>query len=442
MSSALHQRIRTLFAIPFVQNVAKFQIGTTILIATGFVSSIIYARLLGVEQFGLYAVVSAFTGLITIITRFGQETTLTTFLPEAFGRKDTQDIARALRYFIQSTALSLVLYAILFIWAPQLAHLFQGNPQIGILARFLIINTMLQSPAVVAFLVLQMNRQVGLVTILEDTRAILQVGLGTFLILRGYGLEGVLIGTTAISAIYVPLSLWLYERTAKKMHFPSLWSIFATSLNRGTGDHFWQGLWIALDQNIMKNIYPNLFYLALNATASLEAVGIFKIAMSLADVPGNLVMPGITRTSSVSIPHIVGQNRKALKSSCIKLIKGSMALIVIAVVGAMICIPIFLPFVYGKQYIPAIPIFLLLVPTNIFAAMHVVSVPLARVFKRVWAIVIVNLTGVLLALALFSGLHLILSPLIAMALAISYFYLHTLLIYVYLWQVVKRQSLS
>lgn len=440
MLQTAKQRLQALLKIPFVVSVAKFQVGTIVLILLGFVSSVLYARLLGVGQYGLYAVVSAFTGVMSMVTRFGQEATLATFLSEAYGRRDREEAARVLRYFVQSTAISLLIYTFLYLLAPVLAQHFQGNAQIGVLARILIINTILQSPAVLAFLVLQMNRQIGLVATLEGTRTALQLGLSVLLVAMGYGVVGMLVGTTVVSIVYVPICLWLYSRTAGKLGFPTLGSMLRTSLQPDTWSHFCQGLWIALDQNISKNLYPNAFYLLLNATASLEVVGLFRLALSLGDLPGNLLMPGITRTAAVSIPSIVGQNRKALRSSSIKLIQGTMGLIFVGVAGAAVCVPIFLPYVYGIKYIGAIPAFLIIVTHNIFTAVHVVSVPLARVFKRVWAIVVVNATGIAVSvgvyyLLLFCGI----SPLISISLALVYFHAHSLSLYAYLWTVARRQ---
>jgi O-antigen/teichoic acid export membrane protein len=440
MLQTAQQRLQALLKIPFVRSVAKFQVGTIALILLGFVSSVLYARLLGVEQYGLYAVISAFTGVLSIVARFGQEATLATFLSEAYGRRDSEEAARVLRYYVQSTALSLLIYAALYFLAPLLALQFQGDADIGVLARILIINTILQSPAVLAFLVLQMNRQIGLVATLEVARTALQLVFSILFIVLGFRVVGMLMGMVLVSIIYVPICLWLYQRTAAKLGFPTFGTMLSTCLRRDTWTHFSQGLWIAFDQNISKNLYPNMFYLVLNATASLEVVGLFRLALSLGDLPGNLLMPGITRSAAVSIPNIVGQNRKALKSSSIKLIKGTMALIVAGVVGAAVCVPLFLPHVYGEKYIGAIPAFLIIVTHNIFTAVHVVSVPLARVFKRVWAIVVVNITGIAVSGLLYLVLLYVCSPLISISLALVYFHAHSLSLYVYLWTVARKQG--
>ena len=439
MTKRFLQRARQLGRIPFVRRVATFQASSLVMMGTGLLSSVLYARLLGLEQFGLYAVVSSFAGVIGIVAAFGQETTLVTFLSEAIGRRDTRDVTRILRYFFQSSLLAILVYALLFFAAPQLSLWLQGDLTIGRLARYLLLNSMLQPAPVLVFLMLQLRGRVGAVSILENVRVLLQLTLATVLLLLGYGLEGILIATLTVSALYLPVCLHFYRTESKPLGFPSLYRIVTGLFGGETRKFFSQGLWIAFDRMIGSNLNPNLFFLVLNATASLEAVGLFRLAYKLSHLPSDLVIPAITRVSAVSIPLIVGQNRKALKSSCLKLIKGTLGMIVAAVIGGALFVPPLLPYVYGKEFAGAIPVFLLLLPYNIFAAMHVVSVPLARIFRRVSALVFFNLFSMIVAIGLYYPLTASFPAIVAICITVLLFHAISLLLYVYLWRVIKTE---
>lgn len=424
--------------VPFVQSVATFQAGSIAMTLIGFASSIVYARFLGVEQYGVYAVVSSFAGLVGIVGSFGQETTLVTFLAEAAGKRHEEEIHRVLRYFLQSSAVSSLTFVLLAIAAPALADMLQDDASIGTLSRILLMNSALQFAPVLAFLTLQLEHRVGLVALFENIRSLAQLLLATALLVLGLGVKGILLAGLTVSAAYVPLSLMLYRSSARALGFPSLCSLLQNILAGGTSTYIRQGLWIAMDRNVSTNIYPHLFFLVLNSTTSLQVVGFFRLALRLAQLPLQLLMPGITRVSAVTIPMIAGRDRRALKSACVKLLKGTMGLMVLAAICAALLVPPLLPYVYGAAFTPSVPAFLLLLPASILAALHVASVPLSRVFCRVWAMIFFNVTGIIGGLLTYIVLYRTIEPLIAIAVGVVIYQALSLLLYLDIFLLMHR----
>lgn len=425
--------LKALTRIPFVRGVATFQIGTVFMMLTGFLSSVLYARLLGLHDFGLYAVITAFVSFISIVCAYGQESTTTTFLAEAMGRKDKSSIEKVLRYYAQTTVVALVVYALLFFLAPILSQKLQGDMHIGTLARILILNSALQWPNVLAFMTLQLERKIALVTILENTSDILQVTLSTILLLQGFGVFGILIGTTTISLISVPVCLWLYNRSAAAQGLPSVACIIGNMFKTGTGTYIRQGFWIAIDQAIGKNLYPNLFTMILSATTTVETVGIFRLAFKLGNLPLSLIMPSITRMTAVSIPRIAASDPNNLFRSCKNVLIITIGLSVCACIGAALIVPPLVPIFYGLSFTDAIPIFLLLLPMNVIASMHVVSLPILRVIKRVWVISLTNCIGIVLSLGIYLAALRLFSASYSIAIAVLVFHVNTLLLFLYLF---------
>jgi O-antigen/teichoic acid export membrane protein len=442
MNQQLLQKAKAFSALPFVRGVATFQIGGIVMMGVGLVSSVLYARLLGVSVFGLYAVISAFVGLLTIATSYGQETAAATFLAEAMGRKDLEKARTVLRYYAQATAISAVVFVILFLVSPIIAHSTQSNPLIGQYARILLINTLLQSPNVLLFMALQLQRRIKAVTIIENTIDILQLILSIVLILQGWGIWGVLVGTTAISALATPFLLLMYDRSARAQGLPQAGEILGSLFKRGTGDYFVQGFWIALDQNIGKNLYPNLFYMVLNATTTLQTVGVFRIGFRLASLPGTFIMPSITRMTTYAIPKIATIDRKNLLKVCRKVIVVAVGVSALATVGAAIVVPPLIPFVYGVSFTNAIPTFLALLPINIIASTHVISVPLLRVYKKVWIISITNTVGIVIGIGAYYLLHMFLPTLAAICFSIVIFHLNSLALFPYLYWLLRKKKLA
>lgn len=429
-----------LLKIRFVRNVLTFQVSTVVTMATGLLSSVIYARLLGVQQYGLFAIVSAFAGLITIIAGWGQDTTLATFLAEAVGKKDSTAIRTVLRYFAQSTLVATVVYLALIAAAPLLAQIIQNDPMIGDYARLAILNTLLQPLFVLVIVALQLRNRIPTIGLLENSRSVLQVLLATVFLMLGLGVRGIFLATVIISLLYVPICIHLYRSHAPELGFPSLRAMFGGIGGDGTNVYFRQGFWIALERHISRNLYPNAFFLVLGRVAPLETVGIFRLALRLASLPAEFVMPSISRLSAISVPRLAGQDRGALRSSLLKLRNGAFALMSAAIIGAAVFVPPLLPYVYGAGFAAAIPVFFIILPFNFVSAFNVGTIPLARVLRKVHVLIGVNVLGLGVALLLFLTLRTLMPPAHAMGIGVLCYHLNSLLLYAVMWRHVGRRS--
>ncbi len=425
---------------PFVQDVAKLQVGSVVTILTGLASSIIFSRMLGLEQYGLLAIVTAFAGLVTIVASLGQEIILTTFLSEAAARKSAPDIRMVLIYFLQICIFTTCIHVVLAIVSPLIATLLHEDVHTGEIARYVILTNALQWPAVLLFLALQLNHQVGHVAIIENTRMILQLALSTLFLALGFGVEGVVLGPLFISALYVPICLLYYRRIRGSLGFPSLESLLPSLTHTGTSTYWKQGLWVSVDRNIANNIYPNVFFMMLNAVTTLEVVGLFRLALRLSELPRMLVLPSISRMASVAIPQLTTLDRKSLKSACIQLLFGSFGLHLLAVLGAALFVPPLIPYVYGSEFVGSTIPFLLLLPTNLFASLQVVAVPLLRLFQRMYVSIIINLFGIGVAIVVFFSLLRVTPPMIAVSAAILIVFANSNTPYIYLFYEIERHK--
>ncbi len=435
--ATIFRRLYKLRGVPFVQNFAKLQIGTVISLGTGFVSLVVFPRVLGLEMYGLYAVVAAFAGLLGFFCAFGQETTCAIFFAEATGKKDSAAQQSVLRYFVQSWLLTVVVSVVLIAIAPWLGASIEGNVLVGDYARLILLNMVLQAAPTLSFIMLQNYHEINTLVVWENTRTVLQFALSTIFLLMGWGIVGILLGPLVVSTVYFPLCLLQYRRIARERNLPSLSQIVRDVTRMDTGKFFVQGVWITLDKNISGNLYPNLFIMILNATTTLENVALFRLALRLASLPGTLIMPNVSRLATVYIPKLIGSPVALIKTNCAKLIKGATGLTFLVCLGAAVCVPLFWPLVYGDEFTAAIPLFLVLLPLNLMAVTHVASVPLLRVLGKTWSMIVVNVIGVALA----CGGYYVLLPVIpanyAMAIAVLIFNLHTLLLFAYIARLLK-----
>ncbi|MDB4978583.1 MAG: hypothetical protein JWM56_769 [Candidatus Peribacteria bacterium] len=403
----------------------------------GLMSSVAYARLLGVENFGMLAIISAFAGLLSIASSYGQETATATFAAEAIGKKDEEAIKRTLAYFLQASAISIAVLLCLAAMAPFIAIFVRGDETIGQYARLALLNATLQAPNVLSFLALQFERKIGRITLIENGIDALQLALSIFFITLGWNISGVLWGTLMISAIAMPFHIYWYEQSARRQHLPSLFSLVPQLWFYKTGELFRQGFWITLDRNVGSNLYPNLFYLLLGKYGSLRTIAYFRIAFRLANLPTSLLIPSITRMTAIAIPRIAATDSASLLKACRRLLIGTLGLSTVAIAGAAIIVPPLIH-VYGQEYTAATPIFLLLLPINFLMAAHVISVPILRVARRTWSITVVNILSILLGIGSFYILYPRLNAVYAVCVSIIIFHLTSLLVFLYLAHILKH----
>lgn len=322
--------------------------------------------------------------------------------------------------------------------APWIANL-RGEGDIGMYTRWILLNAALQAPAVLLFITLQLAHRIKLITILENLRVILQLALSTFLIIQGQGMMGILVGTAIISAIYVPLSLVLYARYAPEAGLPGLVETIRSMTDRKTGTYFGQGLWMSLDRSVTSNLHPNILIMLINASAPLEVVGIARLALRLAQLPSTFLTGSISRVAAVTVPQLLAKDRKNFGPAAIRLILGSVGIHAMAIIGAAICVPPLVPYVYGPEFIAVVPAFLIMLPLNLFTSSHVISIPLLRITKKIYMNTINFVVGLGIAIGLFLGLRTIIDPVLAFGIAVLYVHAHGILIYLYVWQQVFKR---
>ena len=113
---------------------------------------------------------------------------------------------------------------------------------------------------------------------------------------------------------------------------------------------------------------------------------------------------------------------------------------VVAVAGAAICVPPLVPVVYGSEFSGAIGAFLFMLPINLLFAFDTVAMPIARLYKKMLAVIVVTLTGVLIGIGLYYLLAPLITPLYAISSSIVYYYIHALLLYAYLYWVLLLRN--
>lgn len=395
--------------IPFVRDVATIQIGSMVLMAAGFVSSIAFARFLGKDVYGEYAVILAFSGTFTAFFNIGQGQSLYVFFSEAFGRRDRRGMAAVIANFVAVAAANVVLLFILSLLMPMLSEQFYGSAAIGKAARILCFFQMSEILNSMTLIILQSLRQIRLKVILEQSANLSYLGIAIVVLFFGGKIHAVLLTQLAVSLFFLPVSIITLAIIAKRFALPGIREVLRIPW-RESKEYLGQGLLITADKTI-GNFFPQglFFFLSLFVPASF--VGIARIAVQLANVPKSILLPQAGDLSTAAFAKMKTEGVTVMRRNAAKLIKHALFFHTILTIGAAVVFPPIVAFFYGAQYLDAIPVMLWLLLIHLLSSLYIANSPLLRLYRKIhWSILAGILNWALMIGSLFSLIR-ILPPL-------------------------------
>ncbi|TSC94455.1 MAG: hypothetical protein Athens101410_781 [Parcubacteria group bacterium Athens1014_10] len=393
----IREKIQYLKERPFVKDAAVLQIGNIFSTLLSLAASVTYARVLGADNYGLYALVFALVNLLSIIDFGGFYSTLT-LLAEAYHQKDKAKIKNILTYFVKISLMMFFTIGILtIIIAPLIAEFIYKNPQIGNLAQLIIMTGLLKIMFNVLIILLQVLRKVKQLTIIENLNKIIYIIIPVSLVLLGYGLKGIFIGHLITAAIFLPVSYIVYELIAKKEELlPSMKEIFLNLKKVKIAYYVKFGVLIGINQRLGA-YYSAIPLLLAGIFISAADIANFKIAFSYITLSGVILAP-VARILSVQLPKSKVYGDKILKRDFLKASFLSFCISVAITAGLLVAAPFLIKFFYGKEFINSIRYACYLAPYAILSGLDVGMGAIFRTTKKMKAIIKIHLTIILLTL--------------------------------------------
>ncbi len=426
--------LQRLFARRFVRDVVTLQVGNVLSMGVGFVKSIVLARLLGVEGFGQYAVVTTVAGTLSVFTNFGQNQAADTFFAEQYSLKNNDGMRTVIKYCFLLTGIAAIILMLLAFGATEIMDRFYGLPALGFAAALAFLSAMIAGWEAPFVTMMQSVRSIRTLTILENVDTLLQCILSVGLVLMGWGVLGIFVGLFVTKAIMLATRIVIHRNISTQFKLPSLRSSF-----RSKGSMLpmmKQGFWIAVDKNV-GNLFPQGFLFVMSFFTSAAVVGFAQLAYKIGSLPSTFILPQLARMSTTVLPALRAQGAHVLRRNCALLVKHALLIHTAASMAALAVIPYFILIFYGAEFSAAITPALWIVLIRIISALNLVNQPLFRLFKKahlpaLWNIVTMPLIMVAMAL-----LMPIIDPLNAFLLAIFGVLALGLWLNVYLYRLLK-----
>lgn len=371
-----------------------------------FLVSLILARLLLPEEFGL-------VGMIAFFIAFGNVATNSGLSQSLIRTKDLDDKDYSTVFYF-NLLVGIILYLLIFILAPLVAQFYQKNILIGILRLYGLV-FIITGTSVVQLAILSRKMDFKTQTMVSLPSTIIGGTIGITLAYIGYGVWS-LVWYSVSNAFFNSLQLWIHSGWAPSLDF----SI------RKLKFHFKFGYNITLS-HILDLVFKNIYLVIIGKYFLPSQVGFYTRAEAVKQLPVNTISSTLKKVTYSAFSGIQDDNIR-LKNAYRNLLK--MVLYIISPVLAFIAVlgePIF-RFLFTEKWLPAVPYFQILCITGIFYPLHSYNLNLLQIKGRsdlVFKLAIVKL--ILAFIAIFFGLQLGIYGLLygQVVLTIIFFFINT-----------------
>ncbi len=325
-----------------------------------FVVGIILARLLTPSEFGLI-------GMITIFIAVSQ-TFIDSGFSQALVRKQdcTDEDFNTVFYFNLVTGI--VLYLIIFLFAPLISEFFK-EPQLIEIVRVLSLVLIISSFGIVQTTKLTKIIDIKTQTKISLTSNILSGIIAIYLASTGFGVWSLVWRSLLSNLISVTL-LWFmnswYPRIVfSKKSFQNMFS-FGSKL---------------LASSLLNTLFDNIYYVVIGKYFSPQVLGYYTRAVNFGNLPSSNVTKVIQRVSYPVLSQ-VQNNQQQLKSAFKKLIKSTMLISFVLMIGmSAVAEPLILTLI-GEKWRPTIHLLQLLCFALMLYPLHALNLNILNVKGR------------------------------------------------------------
>jgi teichuronic acid exporter len=313
-----------------------------------FIVTIILARLLLPEQFGLIGMIAVFIAISRALIDGG-------FVSSLIRTKNADDLDYSTVFFVNLGS-AVILYGVLFFFAPFIAAFYEQDilaNLIRVVSLVLIINafSLVQST--------KLNKELQFKTQfkLQIPSLIISASLSIWMAYHGYGVWS-LVAKDLIYAIVASVQLWWYAKWVPKFVFDKEKFKY----------HFNFGYKLSLTA-IINTAFDNLYNVVIGKFFSAAQLGYFTRARSLEQLPSGFFYNAFNRVFYPLLAK-VSDNNEQLKKNYSKLMQIVMFVATPILVYLGVIATPFFRWLLTEKWLPAVPYFQLLLISGVFYPIH------------------------------------------------------------------------
>ena len=348
--------LRKLATTGFVWTFAE-QFGNQLI---GFIISVILARLLLPEQFGLIGMIAVFVAIGNALLHAG--------LTKSLIRGENLTATDYSTVFYFNISASLVIYICIYLLAPVIAD-FYGQSLLEDIVRLYCITFIISGFSAVQLARLTKKMNFKTQTLIAIPSAIIGGIVGIILALLDFGVWS-LVWSSISSAIVSTIQLWIYSdwRPTFDFNFDKL------------KFHFSYGYKLTLSE-LLDRIFKNIFLIAIGKYFSAAQVGLYVRAETMNQLPVKNISNALDKVTFPLFVNIQNDNKR-LKRVYEKILKMVVFVVTpVLITLAILAEPLF-RFLFTEKWLPAVPYFQILCITGILYPLHSYNLDILNVKGR------------------------------------------------------------
>lgn len=325
-----------------------------------FVVSIILARLLSPEEYGLIGILTIFIAIFNTIVDSG-------FTNALIRKQDATDIDYSTVFFT-NLGLSIILAIILFFCAKPIAAFFERSELVSltrVMSSIVVIN---------ALSIVQRVRTTKSIDFKTQTKitfisSIFSGAIGISMAYIGYGVWA-LVGQQISNQLFSTLLFWIYNRWVPKLVFS--WRSFSELW------HFGSKL---LASSLLATAWNEIYQVVIGKCYSPVTLGLFTRAKQFSDLCSSNLTSVVQRVSYPVLSSIQ-DDKLRLKSAYKKVIKATMLPTFVLMLGMAACAHSMIYVLIGDQWLNCVPMLQIICSYGMFYPLHALNLNMLQVQGR------------------------------------------------------------
>ncbi len=322
-----------------------------------FIVTIILARLLTPEIFGLIGMLMIFIRLSEILVQAG--------FNEALIQKKDTDSEHFSSIFWINTSVSIIIYIILYLAAPGIAK-FYDQPILIKLTRILSLVFIINAFSYVQEARLQKEMRFRTLTIVHFPSIIIGGLVSVIMALNNFGVWS-LIALQIVTRLAYTVQIWLYSKWKPSFNF---------NINKARG-LFIYGSKLMLSR-IINTIFVNSYIVIIGKFFPLSLVGYYQNSNKLVRVPATTFTDALNKVTFSAFSSIQHDNKRLRNGYRTVTMQAFFWVCPTFIIIAVLAEPLF-GLILGKQWIPSVPFFQLLSIYGILYPLNVLNINILNV---------------------------------------------------------------
>lgn len=335
-------------------------VDTFVLRALSFIATLILARWLGPDDFGLIGMVAIFIAIGSSITDSGLSSSLI-----RTKNADEQDFSTV---FILNLVFSIVVYLIFFLSAPYIADFF-NQPLLKNIVRVYCFSFIISGFSAVQLARLNANMQFKKIAAYNIPGVIGSTIIGLLLGYFGFGVWAI-VWMTLSNQLIKSIVLWFSIRWRPKMEFSKEKARF----------HYTFGYKLMLS-GLLNTIFQYIYNIVIGKYYTVKDLGFYERSKSLNDYPVTTITSVVSKVTYPLLSSVKEDKEKL--SSIYKKILGLAFFVTAPLMFGLLAIayPLF-ELILGKEWLGAVPYFQILCLAGMFYPIHAFNLNVFQVYGR------------------------------------------------------------